>query len=116
LLSRGSAVPHSHEELVRRMSERGIDPGAGDLNSQLGYLRSLSWGHLKGDRQRALLVGDLTAPRLVAAAAALIGPGDPHDQIVEASSRVLIWERVTQPEQLLPQLCPPRTSATEPAR
>ncbi len=115
-LSRGSAVPHSHEDLVRRTSERGIDLGAADLNSQLGYLRSLPWSHLKGDRQRALLIGDLAAPRLVAAAAALVGPGDPHDQIVEASSRVLIWDRVTQPEQLLPQLSPPRTSATEPAK
>src|SRR5450759_5637796 len=61
-LSRGSAVPHSHEDLVRRTSERGIDLGAADLNSQLGYLRSLPWSHLKGDRQRALLIGDLAAP------------------------------------------------------
>jgi uncharacterized protein len=116
LLSRGSAVPHSHEELIRRASERGVDLGTGDPGAQLGYLSSLPWGHLKGDRQRALLVGDLTAPRLVAAAAALVGPGDPHDQIAGASSRTLIWDRVTHPEQLLPQLCPPRPSATEPAK
>lgn len=110
-MSRGAAVPHSHEDLVRQTSERGVDAGGGDLNSQLAYLNSLPWQHLKGDRQRALLVGDLTAPRVVAAAAALVGPGDPNDQIVEASSRVLVWERATQPQQLLPQLCSPSTPA-----
>jgi len=110
-MSRGSAVPHSHEDLVSRTSERGVDVGAGDLNSQLAYLNSLPYQHLKGDRQRALLVGDLTAPRVVAAAAALVGPGDPHDQIVAASSKALVWERATQPQQLLPQLYPPSPPA-----
>ena len=106
-MSRGSETP-SLEDLGQRVSERGNDAGSGDVEAQLSYLRSLPLHHLKGDRQRALLVGDLDAPRLVVAAAAIVGPGDPRDQIANASSQVLVWERVNQPEQLLPQLCAPR--------
>ncbi len=45
----------------------------------------------------------------------LLTPDPDGCRQAEASSRVLIWDRVTQPEQLLPQLSPPRTSPTEPA-
>lgn len=107
------AVPH--EEVLRRARDRGLDLEGGSPGAQLDHLSSLPWRHLKGDRQRALLVGELTPPRVVSSAAAIVGPGEASEQLADASARTLAWANAEQPKRLLPQLVRPAAVAKEDA-
>jgi uncharacterized protein len=89
------------EEIARRAGDRGLQLAGGTPGEQLGELRSLPSRHLGEDRHRALLLGDPAAPRILAAAAAITGPGEPGQQLRDASAQVLTWESSTQAERLV---------------
>jgi hypothetical protein len=103
---------------VERARERGLDLGDGNPETQHAYLASLPWLHFRDDRQRALLVGDgdRAAPRVLAAARAVVGPGEPSEQLANASAVALAWQDNEMPKSLLPHLVPAVPDAKEPPR
>jgi hypothetical protein len=111
-------APRTHEEIVDRARERGLDLGDGNPKAQHAYLASLPWVHFRDDRQRALLVGngDRAAPRVLAAASAVAGPGEPSEQLAKASAVALAWQDNEMPKLLLPHLVPAVPDAKEAPR
>jgi uncharacterized protein len=109
-LAAGESYRLTHEQLVSRARERGLDLGDGTEEDHARYLESLPWTHWRGDRQRALIAGGGSPARALLAAEAIAGAGDPAERLAKAAGRVLVWPE-HDASAMLAKLAPPKPPA-----
>ena len=112
-LSRSAESLLSHDDLLGRARERGVEllarsPSA-DLNTLVWHPANLIGA---GDT-RLMLFGDRSPVLAVSASARLVGPGEPADQLAKACRNALRWTRPETAQELIELLFPPSSEVAQ---